>query len=124
MDKSKRVVQAFLNSAEGYFHKKRVLQDQVKQPRDLYGPMSDRPERWNYKDIRNITKIDLDRILVFALNKLDWELYQIIPSTALNAALQCSIHCLEYGQFQKKIDAKTYIMLLKILALKAKERGI
>lgn len=124
MDRSKRVVKAFLNSAEGYFHKRRVLQDQVKQPRNLYGPMSDRPERWDYKDVRDITKFDLDRILIFALNKLDWELYNIIPSTALHAALQCAIHSLDYGQFQSKIDAKTYIMLLKVLALRAKERGV
>ena len=63
MDRSKRVVTAYLNSAENYFHTKRVLEDQVKQPRDLYGPENARPERWDYTDVRDIVKFDLDIIL-------------------------------------------------------------
>jgi hypothetical protein len=123
MDRPKRVVQAFLNSAEGYFHKRRVIHDQVKQDRDLYGPMGDRPERWDYKDIRDITKFDLDLILKRALADLDWELYHIIPTTALNASLQGAIHHMFLGKYDGKIDARTYVMLLKVLAIKAKERG-
>jgi len=123
MDRPKRIVQAFLNSAEGYFHKRRIIQDQVKQPRDLYGPENARPERWNYTDIRNITKEDLDIILEYSLTNLDQELYQAVPSVALNTSLQSSIHDLFRGKYQSKIDARTYVSLLKILALKAKDRG-
>ena len=124
MDRSKRVVKAYLNSDEGYFHTKRVLEDQVKQPRDLYGPMNARPERWDYTDIRDITKFDLDLILNKSLNDIDWELYKIIPSTALNAALQASIHTMFRGRYQSKIDSRIYLTLLKVLALKAKDKGL
>ena len=124
MDRSKRVVLSFLNSAEGYFHNKTIIEDGVKQPRNLYGPMSDRPEKWDYTDIRDITKIDLDNILAYALNQVDKELYQQIPSTALNAALQCAIHCFDNGRFQSKIDSNAYNALYKILSLKVEGRGV
>jgi len=124
MDKSKRIVLSFLNSAEGYFHNKTIIEDSFKQPRNLYGPASDRPERWDYTDIRDITKIDLDNILAYALNKIDKELFQIIPDTALNAALQCSIHCYDNGRFQSKIDSNAYEALYKILLLKVQGRGV
>ena len=118
MDKSKRVVLSFLNSAEGYFHNKTIVEDSFKQPRDLYGPSSDRPEKWDYTDIRDINKIDLDNILAYASNELDRELFKIIPSTALNAALQCAIHCYDNSRFQSKIDSNAYNALYKILSLK------
>jgi len=124
MDKGKRVVLSFLNSAEGYFHTKRILEDQVKQPRGLYGPMSDRPERWDYTDIRDISKKDLDNILSYAVNSLDKELFNVIPSTALNAALQYAAHTFDRGRFQSKIDAPTYKFLLGILKNKMTDRGI
>lgn len=123
MDRSKKVVLAFLNSAEGYFHTKTVLEDKVKQPRDLYGPKSDRPERWNYKDIRDFSKQDFENIISCALNCLDFELYNVIPSTALNAALGMAITDFNNGEFDKKIDANTYLMLLKVLALRAQSTG-
>lgn len=111
MDRTKRVVQAFLNSAEGYFHSQRVLEDRVKGLPSF---------RWNYKDIRDFTPIDFTKIVGIALSKIDMNLYNTIPSTALNSALQCAIHCYENGIYQQKIDAPTYLNLLKILALKAK----
>ena len=103
---------------------KTIIEDSFKQPRNLYGPMSNRPEKWDYKDIRDITKIDLDNILAFALNKLDKELYKIIPSTALNAALQTAIHSFDNGRFQSKIDSNAYNALYKILSLKVQGRGV
>jgi hypothetical protein len=121
MDKSKRIVKAFLNSAEGYFHRRRVLQDQVKQPRDLYGPMGDRPERWDYTDIRDINPLHLEQLLVYALGNVDKELYERIPSTALHAALQHAIDYYDYGRFKSKFDATKYNFLFKVLALKAKK---
>lgn len=124
MDISKKVVLSFLNSAEGYFHNKTVVEDSFKQPRNLYGPMSDRPEKWNYTDIRDITKVDLEAIVLFALSILDKELYNIIPSTALNAALQTSIHIFGNGKYQSKIDSNTYEALYKILSIKVKGTGV
>ena len=120
MDKAKKVVKAFLNSAEGYFHTRRVIEDQVKQPRDIYGPQSDRSEKWDYKDIRDMVKQDYDKIIQFSFNNIDWELYSIIPSTALNASLGYAIHSCCYGEYAGKIDSRTYSILLKILALRAK----
>jgi hypothetical protein len=116
MDKSKRVVEAFLNSGENYFHKKRILQERVKvkPPQEKDG--------WDYLDIRDITKFDLDNIIACALNCVDEELYTIIPETALNAALGFSIQTLGNGKYQNKIDSKTYDMLLKVLSLKYQER--
>lgn len=116
MNRSKRVAEAFLNSSENYFHKKRILQERVKvkPPQEKDG--------WDYLDIRDITKFDLDKILACALNCIDEELYNIIPDTALNAALGFAIHTLDNGKYQSKIDAKTYDMLLKVLSLKFKER--
>lgn len=124
MDISKRIVLSFLNSAEGYFHNKTIIEDSFKQPRNLYGPMSDRPEGWDYTDVRDINKIDLDNILACALNKIDIELYRIIPSTALNAALQSAIHCHDNSRFQSKIDSNAYEALYKILSLKVQGRGV
>ena len=124
MDISKRVVLSFLNSAEGYFHNKTIIEDSFKQPRNLYGPDSYRPERWDYTDIRDINKMDLDNIVSFALSKLDKELYKIIPSTALNAALQCAIHCYDNSRFQSKIDSNIYEALYKILSMKVQGVGV
>lgn len=124
MDISKRVVLSFLNSAEGYFHNKTIIEDSFKQPRNLYGPMSDRPEGWDYTDVRDITKIDLDNILAYASNQLDKELFKIIPSTALNAALQSAIHCYDNGRFQSKLDSNAYEALYKILSLKIQGMGV
>jgi len=124
MDKSKRVVLSFLNSAEGYFHNKTIIEDSFKQPRNLYGPLSDRPEKWDYTDIRNITKMDFEDILAYAQNKLDKELYNIIPSTALNAALQSAIHCYDNGRFQSKMDSNTYNALYKVLSVKVQSLGV
>ena len=114
---------SFLNSAEGYFHNKTIVEDSYLQPRDLYGPMLDRPPEGNYLDIRDISKIDLDAILAYASNILDKDLYKIIPSTALNAALQCSIHCCFFSKYQSKIDSNAYNALYKILSLKIKDKG-
>ncbi len=116
MNRARRVVLSFLNSAEGYFHTNTVIEDSVKQPRDLYGPKSDRPERWDYKDIRDITSQDLLKIISHAVSILDSSLFKVIPSTALNAALQTAIHTLDNGQFQSKIDSNYYNFLYKILA--------
>ena len=133
MDRSKRVVLAFMNSAEGYFNKKRIIEDHSKQQNCLSNPPSkDHPEdkveyhhnKWNYKDIRDIAKVDLDAILSYAVSILDQELYKILPEAALAAALQMSIQSLGDGKFQNKIDAPTYDVLLKILILKSKEKGI
>ena len=120
MDQVKKIVMSFLNSAEGYFHTKRIIEDQVKQPRDLYGPMSDRPERWDYTDVRDITKEDLKNIVGSAMSSLDRELYNIIPSTALNASLQYTIHTLDNGRFQSKINSPTYKILYNVLDSKIK----
>lgn len=123
MERSKKVVLAFLNSAEGYFHTKTVLEDRVKKPIDLLPLKGYRPERWNYKDIRDLTKNDFENIISCALNCLDFDLYNIIPSTALNAALGMAITDFNDGMYDKKIDANTYIMLLKVLALRAQSTG-
>jgi len=124
MDISKKVVLSFLNSAEGYFHNKTIVEDSCKQPRNLYGPMSDRPEEGNYIDIRDISKLDLENIILFSLKILDKELYRIIPSTALNAALQTSIHTLGNGKFQSKIDSNAYEALYSILSKRVKILGV
>jgi len=124
MNKAKKVVLAFMNSAERYFHTKRIIEEQVKQPRGVFGPMSDRPERWDYTDIRDITKCDLDNILRFAITQLDQDLYNAIPSVALNAALECAIHNFDKGRFQSKINSQTYIVLYNILKNLIKTRGI
>ena len=124
MDRTKRIVQGFLNSAEGYFHTKRIVEDQVKQPRDLYGPMSNRPERWDYTDIRDITKDDLKSIVMNTLQNIDHDLFKVKPSTALNAALQYTIHVLDNGRFQSKIDAPTYQFLMNILKAHLFQRGM
>ena len=113
-EKVNKIVNAFLNSAEGYFHLKRVLQDQVKHPRGLYGPMNDRPERWDYTDIRNITSQDYNNIVNFAINNMEKQLYNIIPDVALRAALDFSIHTFDKGRFQKKIDVPTYNILFDL----------
>ena len=118
MDQPKKIVMSFLNSAEGYFHTKRIIEDQVKQPRNLYGPLSDRPERWDYTDIRDITKEDLKNIVEFARTIVDIDLYKIIPSTALNAALQYAINIMDKGRFQSKFDSCTYNFLYNVLASK------
>jgi hypothetical protein len=124
MDISKRIVISFLNSAEGYFHNKTVIEDAFKQPRNLYGPASDRPEKWDYTDVRDITKEDLKSIIELAAGLLDVQLYKIIPSTALNAALQTVIHTLGNGRFQSKIDSNMYESLYKVLSIKVQEMGV
>ena len=116
----KRVILAFLNSAEKYFHTKTIIQEQVKQPRDVYGPMSDRPERWNYKDKRDITANDLESIAKTAVENLDKELYNIIPSTAIHASLGYTIHTYEKSAFQSKIDTTMYNFLYNLIETKLK----
>jgi len=118
MDRAKNVVLAFLNSAEGYFHYKTVLEDAVKQPRYVFGPMSDRPEKWDYTDIRDITANDFNNLIKVASGLVDKDLFQIIPSTALNAALQTAIHSFDNGRFQSKLDSNKYNFLYKVLATK------
>ena len=115
MDKTKRVVLSFLNSAEGYFHTRTVVDDSVKQPRDLYGPKSDRPERWDYTDIRDISKGDIYKLLKFAKTLIDKKLFSIIPSTALHAALQTAIQTFDNSRFQSKIDSMLYNFMYGML---------
>ena len=124
MDISKRVVMAFLDSVEGYFHNKAIIADGIKQPLNLYGPSSNHTEKWNYTDIRDITKEDLKKIVDTAAETLDIPLYKIVQSTALNAALQMTIHTLDNGKFQSKIDSNTYNSLYKILSLKVSGMGV
>lgn len=124
MNRAKRIVLSFLNSAEGYFHTQTIIEDAVKQPRTLYGPMSSIPEGWNYTDIRDITACDLQNILKTALQSIDFELYKIIPSVALNAALQSTIHNLDFGKFQSKINSSKYNFLLNALSEEAGKGGI
>ena len=112
MDRAKSIVLAFLNSAEGYFHTKTVLENSVKQPRGLYGPMSNRPEKWNYTDIRDLTASDLKKIIAVALKDIDKDLFKIIPGVALNASLQSTIHTLDNGKYQSKLDSNLYNFLL------------
>ena len=119
MDRSKRVAQCFLNSTEDYFSKKRILEDKVVREERYPGSQS---QGWQYKDVRDITKMDLDAILIASLNNIDEELYFILPEAALNAALGFTVGSLFDGCYQNKIDAKTYDMLLKVLTLKAQER--
>jgi hypothetical protein len=123
MERSKKVVLAFLNSAEGYFHTKTVLEDKVKKPIDSCDPRGRSSERWNYLDIRDLSKQDFENIISCALNSLDFELYNIIPSTALNAALGMVIQDFNNGMYDKKIDANTYLTLLKVLAIRAQSKG-
>jgi len=121
MDRAKRVVLSFLNSAEGYFHTKVVLENGVKQPQDLYGPKSDRPERWDYTDVRDITKEDLTNIVSYASSLIDQDLFKKVPDTALNAALQTAIYTYNNSQFQSKIDSNIYNFLYKILSESAQK---
>lgn len=118
MDKAKKIVDAFLNTAEGYFHIKTIVQNGVKQPRGIFGPMLNRPERWNYTDIRDITKEDLNTIIKEASDSVDKNLFKIIPNVALHAALQLTIHTLENGKFQSKIDSNKYAALYNVLEKK------
>ena len=118
MDRVKKIVMAFLNSAEGYFHTHTILQNAVKQPRYVFGPKSDRPEKWDYTDIRDIKANDLDNLIKCASENLDKELYAVIPSVALNAALQGAIHSFDNGRFQSKMDSNKYKFLYEVLATK------
>lgn len=120
MDKTQRIVLSFLNSAEGYFHTQTVLEESVKQPRDLYGPKSDRPERWDYTDVRDITNTDILNLINCAEGLIDKKLYSIIPSTALHAALQTAIHICDNSRFQSKIDSNMYNFMFGILFKKLK----
>lgn len=115
MDKSKRVVLSFLNSAEGYFNTKTVVEESVKQPRDLYGPVSNRPERWDYTDVRDVCTSDVNNIINFAETLLDKKLFSLIPSTAIHAALQGAIHTFDNSRFQSKIDSNIYNFMFGIL---------
>ena len=118
MDKAKKVVLSFLNTAEGYFHTKSVVEKMVKQPRDLYGPKSDRPERWDHTDVRDLKKDDIKKILGLAKESLDKDLFKINKDIALNSALQFSIHTLDNGRYQSKINSALYNILLDILGKK------
>jgi hypothetical protein len=123
MDRPKRIVEAFLNSSEGYFHNKRIIEDNLKKENSGL-PSDGKHNKVDYTDIRDISKLDLDCILMYALNIIEKGLYKIMPSTALHAALQISIHTLNNGQYQSKVDATSYDTLYKILTLKAMERGL
>ncbi len=118
MEKARKIVLAFLNSAEGYFHCKRILEDQVKQPRGQFGPLSDRPERWDYTDIRDIKKEDYDNIVNKAVQFIDKDLYKVIPDVALRAALDFAIYTFDKFRFRSKINAPTYELLFNILKSK------
>lgn len=107
MNSAKKVVLSFLNSAEGYFHVKTVVESGVNQPQR------------GYTDVRDITASDLNLILKTALSVLDKELFLKIPSVALNAALQSTIHSFDDGRFQSKIDSNKYSFLLKALSAEA-----
>jgi hypothetical protein len=104
MDRSKKVAQSFLNSSEGYFAKKRILEERVIR-KERY-PES-QTKGWEYKDIRDINKTDLDKILIASLNNIDNELYHILPEAALNASLGFTIGSLFDGAYQSNIDANT-----------------
>ena len=101
---------AFVNSAEGYFHKNVILQEKVKHPKDLY-VKDDHPEKWDYSDIRDFTQEDLNKILQTAKQNIDPELFKSIPSAAITAALDFTIHTLDKSKYQKKIDAPIYNFL-------------
>ena len=118
MDQIKKITMAFLNSAEGYFSTQQVLEKYWKQPRNTFGPMSDRPEKWDYTDIVDISVKDLQNILIFAERILDQNLVKIIKSTALHAALDYSIYTFDKGRFRSKIDSPTYNFLYNMLNLK------
>lgn len=119
MDRSKRVAQSYLNSSEGYFNKKRILEERVIR-KERYSEAQSLG--WSYKDVRDINKDDLDQILIASLNNIDSELYSILPEAALNASLGFTISTFLNGVYQNKIDANTYDILLKVLKLKVKER--
>lgn len=110
-----RIVRAYINSAESYFNTKRVIDKRVEHPRGLYGPFSDRPERWDYTDIRDLTKQDFNTIVLAASQNVDWDLFNVIPSTSLKAALDYTIHTFDKGRYASKIDAPTYKCLLNLL---------
>lgn len=122
MDRPKRVVKAFLNSAEGYFHKKRILEDRMKDPEFRCSPNLVAGPKEKYTNVRDLTKNDFECIIAYSCNNLDWDLYKINPFTALNAALQTAIYHMFSGKYQSKIDARTYEMLLNIFKLKVKEK--
>lgn len=104
-----------LNSAETYFHKDRILEEQVKQPRHVFGPMQDRPEKWDYTDIRDIKDEDLAHLIEETIKNLDKELFKIIPDTAIHAALDFAIGTYDFGRFKSKINAPTYKILCSLL---------
>ena len=110
MDLSKKVVEKFLNSGEGYFHYKRVLED-GKAKRYL-----DNITTNPYKYVRNLTKLDIISIIMEARNNLDMDLYNQIPSTALHAALDLAIWSYKNGEYQSKIDSNIYNFLYKVLS--------
>ncbi len=121
MDRSKRVVQAFINSGERYFNKKTIIENNA---RECAPCGSEQSNDWNYKDIRDITKYDLNSILAYAKTLVDKDLLKILPDTALNAALQISIQTLNNGQFQNKIDAVTYDTLMQVLMSACMGKGL
>lgn len=114
MDAGKKIVETFLNSAEGYFHIKRVLEDKVFR----YDS-----KRWNYVDIRDFTSADYEKLVICTLQSLDKEFFKILPKAALHAALQYSIHTMDDYKFQGKIDAVTYDILFNILIAELNKRG-
>lgn len=121
MDRAKKVVLAFLNSAEGYFHTNTVVEPCVKQPSDLYGPVSDRPEKWDYTDVREVSPSDLMNMVNYAASILDKKLFKLIPSTAMGAALQSAIHTFDNSRFQSKIDSNLYNLMYGMLSKKLGE---
>lgn len=112
MDKKvSKIIESFLNSSENYFHVNRIIEERVKVPK----VPCDRPEGWNYKDIRDINFSDFNKIVDDASANVDTDLFNILPDTALKAALDMSIHTLCDSDFQKKIDARSYNNLLEML---------
>ena len=120
MDRAKKVVLSFLNSGEGYFHTKTVIDESVKQPTNLYGPVSDRPERWDYTDKCEINEQDIMNVVNFAVTQIDKKLFKLIPSTAIHAALQSAIHTFDNSRFQSKMDSNIYNLMFKIILKKLK----
>ena len=118
MNKIQRIIKTFLDSAEGYFHVKTVLEKMVKQPRGQFGEYDNRPERWNYLDKRFLTADHYKQIVDKAYNSIDQDLLKKIPDVALKASLDYAIHDVDKCAYQSKIDAKTYKNLLDVLRSK------
>jgi len=114
MDRSKKIVNSFLNSGEEYFHYKRILSD---GELPLFFINLLKPK---YKYIRDLDISDLITILQNSYIHLDKELYRQIPSTAIHASLGMTIWSFKKGIYQSKIDSSLYNILYNILLTKLK----